>query len=46
MSSIEKIAKIIGCPVEVIADLEEKMEKITGKRNVMDKIMEENKQKN
>lgn len=45
MTSVEKIAKMIGCPTALIADLEKKMEKITGKREVMDKIMEENKQR-
>ncbi|KKP97755.1 MAG: hypothetical protein US71_C0004G0043 [Parcubacteria group bacterium GW2011_GWD2_38_12] len=39
---LEKIAQILRTKEEVILDMEEKMEKITGKRNILEKIISEN----
>ncbi len=41
----KKIARLLGAKEEVISDLEKKMEKATGKKQVMEKIVEENDQK-
>lgn len=38
----KKIAKLLGAKEEVILDLETKMEKATGKKGVLDKIVQEN----
>jgi hypothetical protein len=45
MSSTAKIAKLLRTSEEVILDLEKKMEKITGKKGVIEKIVQENEQK-
>jgi len=41
----KKIARLLGAKEDVILDLEEKMEKATGKKGVLEKIVEENNQK-
>jgi hypothetical protein len=43
MSSYEKIAKILRTDKDTIKNLEEKLGAFTGKNNVMDKMVEENK---
>jgi len=42
MFSYEKIAKILRAKADAIKLLEEKLDALTGKKNVMDKIVEEN----
>jgi len=42
---IEKLAKLLRTAPEVISELEEKMEKISGKKGVIDKIVQDNDQK-
>lgn len=41
----KKIARLLGAREDIILDLEKKMEKVTGKKKVLDKIVEENEQK-
>lgn len=41
----KKIAKLLGVKEDVILDLEKKMEKSTGKKEVLEKIVQENNQK-
>jgi len=43
--SCKKIAKLLNAEEGVISDLEKKMQRITGKKGVLDKIVEENNQK-
>ena len=45
MTPQEHLAKILRTKPKIIIDMEEKMEKITGKKNVVEKIMEENKKR-
>lgn len=45
MNSVEKLAKLLRTKEEVILDLERKMERISNKQGVIDKIVEENDQK-
>lgn len=42
MTSLEKISKILRVDKNIIRDLEDKGESLTGKKNVFDKIIEEN----
>jgi len=42
MTSHEKLAKILRTKPEVILDMEKKMEQITGKKNVVEKVVNEN----
>jgi hypothetical protein len=45
MSSTAKIAKLLRTPEEVILNLEKKMEKVSGKKGVIEKIVQENDEK-
>ena len=45
MNPTAKIAKLLRTPENVILDVEKKMEKISGKRGIMEKIVEENEEK-
>lgn len=40
--AIQKLAKILRCPLETLDELEEKAKGITGKKGVLEKIFEEN----
>ncbi|PIS31990.1 MAG: hypothetical protein COT41_00030, partial [Candidatus Portnoybacteria bacterium CG08_land_8_20_14_0_20_40_83] len=44
MNPIEYIAKLLRTPEPVLVELFDKMEKLTGKKGVPEKIFEENKQ--